>query len=81
MIVWLFWEAFQLFNLSTISSWYIVFEYGCSFVAKLTWKKNFFFSKKYIFFTKYTLFAEKMFLYRKKSVFILGNVEGRRRGT
>ena len=33
-------------------------SYGCSFVAKLNWKKNFF-SKKYLFFTKYTSFAEK----------------------
>ena len=47
-------------------------NYGCSFVAKLSWKQHFFL-KKYTLqniFTKYTLFAEKMFLYGKKS-FIL----------
>ena len=32
---------------------------GCSFVAKLSWKKNFFFEKIFVFFTKYTLVAEK----------------------
>ena len=41
--------------------------YGCSFVSKLSWKKNIFFEKIY-FFTKCTLFAEKMFLYGKKKV-------------
>ena len=39
--------------------------YGCSFVAKLTCKKNSF-EKTFVFFTKYTLFAEKMFLYERK---------------
>ena len=38
--------------------------YGCSFVAKLSWKKNQ--EKIFGFFTKYTLIAEKMFLYGKK---------------
>ena len=41
--------------------------YGCSFVSKLSWKKNIFF-EKICFFTKCTLFAEKMFLYGKKKV-------------
>ena len=44
--------------------------YGCSFVAKLSWKKNFFFEKIFVFFTKYTLFAEKNVFIWKKS-FIL----------
>ena len=39
--------------------------YGCSFDAKLSWKK-FFFLKKYLFFTKYTLFAEKKCFYMEK---------------
>ena len=48
-------------------------DYGCSFLAKLSRKKNyFFFEKIYVFFTKYTLIAEKMFSYGKKS-FILKN--------
>ena len=42
-----------------------MFDYGCSFVAKLSLKKNFFFEKKNVFI-KYTLFAEKMFLFEKK---------------
>ena len=45
-------------------------EYGCSFVAKLSWKKNFFFEKFFVFFTKYTLFGEKSTFTWKKS-FIL----------
>ena len=45
-------------------------NYGCSFVAKLSWKKIiFFFEKTYVFFTKYTLFAEKMFLSEKKVLY------------
>ena len=41
--------------------------YGCSFVAKLSWKKLFFFEKIFVFFTKYTLFAEKNdFIWKKK---------------
>ena len=40
--------------------------YGCSFVAKLSWKKLFFFEKIFVFFTKYTLFAEKnSFIWKK----------------
>ena len=47
--------------------------YGCSFVAKLSWKKKIFFLEKvYPFCTKYTLFVEKTFLYGKKR-FILKN--------
>ena len=42
-------------------------KYGCSFVGKLSWKKNFFW--KNVFFTKYTLFAEKMFLIEKKVLY------------
>ena len=42
-------------------------DYGCSFVAKLSWKKKFFFGKIFVFFTKYTLFAEKnVFIWKKK---------------
>ena len=44
--------------------------YGCSFVAKLSLKKFFFFFEKiFVFFTKYTLFPEKMFLYGKKVLY------------
>ena len=42
-------------------------NYGCSFVAKLSWKKLFFFKKIFVFFTKYTLFAEKNSFIRKKN--------------
>ena len=48
------------------SQLYTAFDYGCSFVAKLSWKKYIYILKKYMFFTKYTLFAKKMFLYGKK---------------
>ena len=41
-----------------------------SFVAKLSWKKNFVFEKTFVFFTKYTWFAEKNVFIWKKS-FIL----------
>ena len=41
--------------------------YGCSFVAKLSWKKIFYFWKIFVFFTKYTLFAEKIVFIWKKS--------------
>ena len=37
----------------------MAYEYGCSFVAKLTWKKIIFFLNIFVFLTKYTLFAEK----------------------
>ena len=47
---------------------YIVFDYGCSFVAKLSVEK-----KKFLFFTKYTLFAEKNLFIWKKS-FAVKNV-------
>ena len=44
--------------------------YGCSFVAKLSWKKKFFFLEKvYPFCTKYTLFVEKTFLYGKNVLY------------
>ena len=44
-------------------------DYGCSFIAKLSWKKKcFFFEKIFVFFTKYTLFAEKCF-YMEKNFF------------
>ena len=46
-----------------------LYRYGCSFVAKLSWKKNYFFEKIYAFY-KITLFAEKMFLYGKKKFYI-----------
>ena len=46
-------------------------NYGCSFDAKLSWKKIFFFflKKHMCFLQKYTLFAEKMFLYEKKVLY------------
>ena len=42
---------------------------NCSFVAKLSWKKNIFFEKIFVFFTKYTLFAEKKCFYLEKKNF------------
>ena len=42
---------------------------GYSFVAKLSWKKIFFFGKIFVFFTKYTLFAEKNVFIWKKNFF------------
>ena len=44
---------------------------GCSFVAKLRWKKKIFFLKKYLFFTKYTLFAEKNNFICKKNFILI----------
>ena len=44
--------------------------YGCSFVAKLSWKKNYFFLKKYIFLQKIHYLQKKWFYMEKKS-FIL----------
>ena len=51
----------------TLFKCFLVYCYGCSFVAKLSWKITFLFWKN-MFFTKYTLFTEKMFLYGKKKV-------------
>ena len=45
------------------------FCYGCSFVAKLSRKKNFFSKKIFVFFTKYILFAEKNIFIRNKNFF------------
>ena len=42
----------------------VVDKYGCSFVAKLSWKNIF--KKTFVFFTKYTLFAEKNVYIGKK---------------
>ena len=53
----------------TIIEFLKVVLYGCSFVAKVSWKKNFFYEKIFVFLTKYTL-QKKMFSYGKKS-FIL----------
>ena len=49
----------------TIIEFLKVVLYGCSFVAKVSWKKNFFFEKIFVFLTKYTL-QKKMFSYGKK---------------
>ena len=44
-------------------------RYGCSFVARLSWKNIFFFLRKYLFFTKYTTFAEKIvFIWKKRFI-------------
>ena len=45
--------------------------YGCSFVAKLSWKKKFFLEKIFVFFTKYTLFAEENNFIRKKKIILI----------
>ena len=58
--------SFSNFYRKTWVGFFLTFEYGCSFVGKLSWKKNFFL-KKYLFFTKYTLFAEQnIFIWKKK---------------
>ena len=42
-------------------------DYGCSFAAKLSWKKKFFFSKKiFVFLQNIHYLQQKMFLYGKK---------------
>ena len=46
---------------------FITRNYGCSFVAKLSWKNTFFFEK--MFFTKYALSAEKKILWKKKVLY------------
>ena len=49
---------------------FYVGSYGGSFVAKLNWKKNFFFFEKiFVFFPKYTLFAEKNVFTCKKTFY------------
>ena len=46
-------------------------EYGCSFVAKLSWKKEFFFWKDIcVFLQNIHYFQKKMFLYRKKVLYL-----------
>ena len=47
-------------------------DYGCSFVAKPSWKKYLFWGKIFVLFTKYTLFAEKNVFIWEKS-FIMKN--------
>ena len=42
--------------------------YGCSFVAKLSWKKNFFFEKTFVFFYKIYIICRKKYFYREKKV-------------
>ena len=41
-------------------------RYGCSFVAKLSWKKNFFLKKYLCFLQNIHYLQKKMFLYGKK---------------
>ena len=36
--------------------------YGCSFVAKLSWKKNFFFEKIFVFYKIYIICRKKKFI-------------------
>ena len=43
--------------------------YGCSFVAKPSWKKFFFFEKIFVLFTKYTLFVEEKCFYMRKTFY------------
>ena len=46
---------------------FYVGSYGGSFVAKLNWKKNYFFLKKYLcFFQNIHYLPKKMFLHAKK---------------
>ena len=52
----------------TIIEFLKVVLYGCSFVAKVSWKKNFFYEKIFVFLTKYTL-QKKMFSYGKKVLY------------
>ena len=43
-------------------------DYGCSFVAKLSWKKNFFL-KKYLCFYKIYIFCRKKYFYMEKKFY------------
>ena len=45
-----------------------LFIYGCSFVAKRSWKKKTFFVKIFAFLQSIHFFAEKMFLHGKKLI-------------
>ena len=54
-------------------------DYGCLFVAKLNWKKFFFFFflKAFVFFTKYTLkikFVEKNINENVKDVYLISEI-------
>ena len=54
-------------NLSfLIKSFFYTTEYGCSFVAKLSWKKNCFLKKYCGFYKIYMICSKKNFFYREK---------------
>ena len=44
-------------------------EYGCSFVAKLSWKRFFFFEKIFVFYKIYITCRKKCF-YMEKKIFM-----------
>ena len=46
-----------------------IFFYGCSFVAKLSWKKNIFFLKKYVFYKIYIIYTKNVFIWKKKVLY------------
>ena len=45
-------------------------NYGCSFVAKLGWKKKFFFEKIFLFYKNIHYLQKKIILYGKKKLYI-----------
>ena len=45
-----------------------IFFYGCSFVAKLSWKKNIFFLKKYVFYKIYIICRKNVFIWKKSFI-------------
>ena len=61
-------ELVGTFLLDKISVKHDCDDYGCSFFAKLSWKKNYLFWKN-MFFTEYTLIVEKLFLCGKKVLY------------
>ena len=48
-------------------------EYGCSFVAKLSWKIIFFFEKIFVFYKIYITCRKKCF-YMEKKIFMEKNI-------
>ena len=62
--------------MKTIWSCTYASEYGCSFVAKLSWKRIFFFFEKIFAFYKIYVTCRKKCFYMQKKIFIEKNING-----
>ena len=50
------------------SQLYTAFDYGCSFVAKLSWKKYIYILKKYVFYKIYIVCKKNVFIWKKSFI-------------